>query len=73
MMGLSIAHHIRLQVCFTEDIFSPYPEFREFNVEDSRKDYGEKNCNCIGGKKIIMNLIETITLMISDSYKDRFF
>lgn len=42
MMGLSIAHHIRLQVCFTEDIFSPYPEFREFNVEDSRKDYGEK-------------------------------
>ena len=42
MMGLAIAHEIRSQVVFdTEPIYS-YPEFKEFEIEQNKHDYGEE-------------------------------
>ena len=42
MMGLAIAYEIRNQVVFeTEPIYS-YPEFKEFEIEQNTKDYGEE-------------------------------
>ena len=42
MMGLAIAHEIRSQVVYdTEPIYS-YPEFKEFEIELNKSDYGEE-------------------------------
>ena len=42
MMGLAIAYEIRNQVVFdTEPIYS-YPEFKDFEIEENQKDYGEE-------------------------------
>lgn len=43
MMGLAIAHEIRNQVTFTNEVLTPYPEFKGWEDETScREDYGEQ-------------------------------
>lgn len=43
MMGLAIAHEIRNQVTFTNEVLTPYPEFKGWEDETSYKeDYGEQ-------------------------------
>lgn len=43
MMGLAIAHEIRNQVTFTNEVLTPYPEFKGWEDEIScREDYGEQ-------------------------------
>ena len=42
MMGLAIAYEIRNQVTFNQEAFTPYPEFKDFDIETNAKDYGEK-------------------------------
>jgi phage terminase large subunit len=46
MMGLAIAHEIRSQVVFTQEVMTPYPEFREFGMDVIESDFGE-NLNII--------------------------
>ena len=41
MMGLAIAHEIRNQVVFDSEPIYSYPEFKEFEMEENEKDYGE--------------------------------
>ena len=41
MMGLAIAHEIRNQVGFIQDAITPYPEFREWGIDELESDYGE--------------------------------
>ena len=41
MMGLAIAHEIRNQVSFVEEVITPYPEFKGFDIEVVHEDYGE--------------------------------
>ena len=41
MMGLAIAHEIRNQVSFADEVIYSYPEFKEFEIEQMSKDYGE--------------------------------
>ena len=43
MMGLAIAHHIREQVVFTQEVIEMYPHFH-FNVERDQQEF-----NDIGG------------------------
>jgi phage terminase large subunit len=40
MMGLAIAHHIREQVVFTQEVIEMYPHFH-FNVERSQQAYSD--------------------------------
>jgi phage terminase large subunit len=43
MMGLAIAHEIRTQVAFTEDVMTPYPEFKGWHIDVvDNSDYGEQ-------------------------------
>lgn len=42
MMGLAIAYEIRSQVVYDIDPITPYPEFKEWNMETNAKDYGEQ-------------------------------
>lgn len=42
MMGLAIAYEIRNQVTFDEEPLTPYPEFKEWNIDEIGKDYGEQ-------------------------------
>lgn len=42
MMGLAIAHEIRSQVSFADEVIYSYPEFKEFEIEQMSKDYGEE-------------------------------
>ena len=42
MMGLAIAHEIRSQVSFSQEPIYSYPEFKEFEIEQNSKDYGEE-------------------------------
>ena len=42
MMGLAIAYEIRTQVTFTQEVMTPYPEFKEWDIDVFSKDYGEK-------------------------------
>lgn len=42
MMGLAIAYEIRNQVTFEEEPLTPYPEFKEWNIDEIGKDYGEQ-------------------------------
>ena len=42
MMGLAIAYEIRNQVVFNEEPIYSYPEFKEFEIEQNQKDYGEE-------------------------------
>jgi phage terminase large subunit len=42
MMGLAIAHEIRNQVSFSDEVIYSYPEFKEFEIEQMSKDYGEE-------------------------------
>ena len=42
MMGLAIAYEIRNQVIFTQEVMTPYPEFKEWDIDLFGKDYGEK-------------------------------
>ena len=42
MMGLAIAYEIRNQVTFTQEVMTPYPEFKEWDIDVFSKDYGEK-------------------------------
>ena len=42
MMGLAIAHEIRNQVSFADEVIYSYPEFKEFEIEQMSKDYGEE-------------------------------
>lgn len=41
MMGLAIAHEIRNQVSFVQEVITPYPEFKGFDIEVVHEDYGE--------------------------------
>ena len=41
MMGLAIAHEVRNQVGFVEEVYTPYPEFKDFGIEVVNSDYGE--------------------------------
>jgi hypothetical protein len=41
MMGLAIAHEIRNQVVFAQEVMTPYPEFREFGMDVIESDFGE--------------------------------
>ena len=42
MMGLAIAHEIRNQVSFADEVIYSYPEFKEFEIEQNKHDYGEE-------------------------------
>ena len=42
MMGLAIAYEIRNQVVFDIEPLTPYPEFKEWDVDVISKDYGEQ-------------------------------
>ena len=42
MMGLAIAYEIRNQVTFIQEVMTPYPEFKEWDIDVFSKDYGEK-------------------------------
>ena len=42
MMGLAIAYEIRNQVTFTQEVMTPYPEFKDWDIDVFSKDYGEK-------------------------------
>lgn len=42
MMGLAIAHEIRSQVSFVQEVLTPYPEFKGFDIEIVNNDYGEE-------------------------------
>lgn len=42
MMGLAIAYEIRNQVIFTQEVMTPYPEFKDWDIDVFSKDYGEK-------------------------------
>ena len=42
MMGLAIAHEIRSQVVFSNEPIYSYPEFKEFEIEQNKTDYGEE-------------------------------
>jgi len=42
MMGLAIAYEIRNQVTFAQEVMTPYPEFKEWDIDVFSKDYGEK-------------------------------
>ena len=42
MMGLAIAYEIRSQVVYDVEPITPYPEFKEWNIENNSKDYGEE-------------------------------
>lgn len=42
MMGLSIAHHIREQVSFSEEVLTPYPDWKFEDGSTSTYDYGEE-------------------------------
>ena len=42
MMGLAIAHEIRSQVSFVQEVITPYPEFKGFEIEVVHEDYGEQ-------------------------------
>jgi phage terminase large subunit len=42
MMGLAIAHEIRNQVTFNDEVIYSYPEFKEFEIEENQSDYGEE-------------------------------
>ena len=42
MMGLAIAHEIRSQVSFTDEVIYSYPEFKEFEIEQNQSDSGEE-------------------------------
>lgn len=42
MMGLAIAYEIRSQVSFTQEVMTPYPEFKDFDMDVFAKDYGER-------------------------------
>ena len=42
MMGLAIAYEIRNQVVFENEPIYSYPEFKEFEIEQNTKDYGEE-------------------------------
>lgn len=41
MMGLAIAHEVKTQVTFTQEPITPYPEFKEWDIEIVSSDYGE--------------------------------
>ena len=41
MMGLAIAYEIRNQVVFDIETITPYPEFKEWDIDINSKDYGE--------------------------------
>jgi phage terminase large subunit len=41
MMGLAIAHEIRNQVPFIQEAMTPYPEFKGWDIENNKSDYGE--------------------------------
>ena len=42
MMGLAIAYEIRSQVVFDIEVITPYPEFKEWDIDINNKDYGEE-------------------------------
>ncbi len=42
MMGLSIAHHIREQVSFNEEVLTPYPNWKLDDGSTTTDDYGEE-------------------------------
>ena len=42
MMGLAIAHEIRSQVSFSDEVIYSYPEFKEFEIEQFNSDSGEE-------------------------------
>ena len=42
MMGLAIAYEIRNQVVFDNEPLTPYPEFSEWDIDTTKKDYGEQ-------------------------------
>lgn len=42
MMGLAIAYEIRSQVAFDLEPLTPYPEFSEWDIDTTSKDYGEQ-------------------------------
>lgn len=42
MMGLAIAYEICNQVTFTEEVLTPYPEFKGFDINTNQSDYGEE-------------------------------
>lgn len=42
MMGLAIAEEIRNQVTFIQEPLNPYPEFKGWDIETNKLDYGEK-------------------------------
>lgn len=42
MMGLAIAEEVCNQVSFTEEVLTPYPEFKGFEIEEKHSDYGEE-------------------------------
>lgn len=42
MMALAIAHHIKEQVTFPQEVITPYPEFKDFDIVTTSQDYGER-------------------------------
>lgn len=42
MMGLAIAYEIRSQVVFDNEALTPYPEFKDWDIDINSKDYGEE-------------------------------
>lgn len=42
MMGLAIAEEVCNQVSFVEEVLTPYPEFKGFEIEEKFADYGEE-------------------------------
>lgn len=42
MFGLAIAYEIRNQVVFDNEPLTPYPEFSEWDIDTTKKDYGEQ-------------------------------
>ena len=42
MMGLAIAHEIVNQITFENEVLTPYPEFKGFDIDFNSKDYGEE-------------------------------
>lgn len=41
MMGLAIAHEVKTQVSFVQEPLTPYPEFKDWDIEIVSSDYGE--------------------------------
>ena len=42
MMGLAIAHEIVNQITFENEVLTPYPEFKGFDIDFTSTDYGEE-------------------------------